>query len=153
MTFAPGDAIHVKAIGKGIVREVRNGGRYLVEVSGRSIVAMEDQLTAQETARKSRARKIATVKRAPEPYARSSDAATDASRSLDLHGLTVDEAMEAVSTFLNDAMLAGVAEVRVIHGRSGGRLKASLHSQLKRIASIRSYGVDPQNAGVTVVRF
>jgi DNA mismatch repair protein MutS2 len=74
-------------------------------------------------------------------------------RSLDLHGLTVDEAMGAVDAFLNDALLAGAAEARIIHGRSGGRLKVSLHAQLKRISSIRSYALDPRNAGVTVVKF
>ena len=52
MSFAPGDAIHVKAIGKGIVREVRNGGRYLVEVNGRSIVTTSDQLTAVASSKK-----------------------------------------------------------------------------------------------------
>ena len=146
MAFVPGDAIHVKAMGKGIVREVRNGGRYLVEVNGRSIVTTEDQLTAQEIARK---KKAAPVKRAPAAYDRSSDVVP----SIDLHGLTVDEAMVAVASFLNDALLSGAAEGQIIHGRSGGKLKASVHAQLKRIASIRSYGVDPRNAGVTVVRF
>ena len=37
MTFAPGE---------GVVREVRNGGHYLVELKGRSIVAAETQLSA-----------------------------------------------------------------------------------------------------------
>ena len=60
--------------------------------------------------------------------------------------------MDAAAAFLNDALLTGVAEVRIIHGRSGGKLRASLHAQLKRIASIRSYAVDPRNAGVTVVK-
>src|SRR5215211_6052833 len=46
MTFAPGDEVHVAALGKGVVREVRNGGRYLVELKGRSIVAAQAQLTA-----------------------------------------------------------------------------------------------------------
>jgi hypothetical protein len=46
MTFAPGDEVHVAALGKGVVREVRNGGRYLVELKGRSIVAAEAQLSA-----------------------------------------------------------------------------------------------------------
>lgn len=146
MAFAPGDAIHVKAMGKGIVREVRNGGRYLVEINGRSIVTTEDQLTVQEPARKKK-----TI-----PPKRSSavdDRPAAAAPSLDLHGLTVDEAVEAVAAFLNDALLTGAEEARIIHGRSGGRLKAALHAQLKRIASIRGFAVDARNAGVTVVKF
>jgi dsDNA-specific endonuclease/ATPase MutS2 len=146
MAFVPGDAIHVKAIGKGIVREVRNGGRYLVEVNGRSIVTTADQLTAQASAPK---QKKTPSRRAPDAYERTSGEPM----SLDLHGLTVEESMEAIAAFLNNAMLAGAAEARIIHGRSGGRLKASLHAQLKRIASIRGYALDPRNAGVTIVRF
>src|SRR6188472_3113291 len=46
MAFAPGDEVHVAALGKGVVRDVRNGGRYLVALKGRSIVAAEAQLRA-----------------------------------------------------------------------------------------------------------
>ena len=34
MRFEPGDHVHVAAFGKGVVREVRNGGRYLVDETG-----------------------------------------------------------------------------------------------------------------------
>src|SRR5512132_4215557 len=129
MTFKEGDAVHVKAIGKGIVREVRNNGRYLVEVGGRSIVTTFDQLTAQELPRK---------KPVPAPSRRVPvyEPQSEAVMSIDLHGRTVEEALEAVASFLNDALLRGAAEVHVIHGRSGGRIKASLHAQLKRIATV-----------------
>jgi len=148
MAFTPGDAIHVRAIGKGTVREVRNGGRYLVEVNGRSIVTTSDQLTAQESPKKPARAKATKPARASHVYDRPSDTAA----SLDLHGLTVDEALDAVAAFLNNALLTGAAEVQIIHGRSGGRLKSSLHEQLKRIASIRGYAIDPRNAGVTIVK-
>ena len=46
MTFSPGDEVHVVALGKGVVREVRNRGRYLVELKGRSILVAEAQLRA-----------------------------------------------------------------------------------------------------------
>ena len=147
MTFKPGDSVHVKAIGKGTVREVRNGGRYLVDVKGRSIVTSADQLTAVESPSKS-TRAGAAPARSRAVY----EAPSGPSSSLDLHGHTVDEALDALATFLNAALLAGEAEVRIIHGRSGGKIKAAVHAQLKRIASVRSYRVDPANAGVTIVR-
>ena len=74
------------------------------------------------------------------------------SPSLDLHGTTVDEGLDALGAFLNTALLDGNAEVRIIHGRSGGRLKAAVHARLKRMPSIRSFGLDPRNPGVTIVR-
>lgn len=147
MTFAAGDAVHVKAIGKGTVREVRNGGRYLVDVNGRSILTSVDQLTAIEISAKASRRATAPPRRSVPVW----EAPTDASASLDLHGYTVDEAVDAVAAFLNEALLAGNAEVRIIHGRSGGKIKAAVHRQLKGIPSIRRYSVDPRNAGVTIV--
>jgi len=100
-------------------------------------------LTAIESAVKTRPVRV--------PQRPAYDAPSDASPSLDLHGHTVEEAMEVLVTFINDALLRGAAEVRIIHGRSGGRIKAAVHKQLKQIATIRHFGVDPANAGVTIV--
>jgi DNA mismatch repair protein MutS2 len=148
MAFALGDEVHVAALGTGVVREVRNAGRYLVELKGRSIVAVESQLTA-----------VARRKRRDDAANPSQDSVIDtparshASTSLDLHGMIVEEAVAALDAFLNDALLAKHAEVRVIHGRSGGRLKAAVHARLKQLHIARAYRVDPANAGVTIVTF
>ena len=149
MAFVTGDLVHVAALGKGTIREVRNGERYLVDVKGRSLVATGDQLTLQESPRKPARAKIEAASRAPQDYER----ARSQPASLDLHGNTVAEALDAVSAFLNSALLDGDSEVRIIHGRSGGKIKAALHTQLKRMPSIRSFRVDPRNAGVTIVEF
>ena len=143
MTFAPGDHVHVAALGKGVVREVRNHGRYLVDLKGRSVVAAAAQLTAVSRPRKSGAR--AEAPRAQE-HGRS-----HAATSLDLHGITVEEAIAALDAFLDDALLARHAEVRVIHGRSGGRLKAAVQARLRQLPVIRAFRIDPANPGVTIV--
>lgn len=144
MPFAPGDDVHVAAFGKGVVREVRNGARYLVELKGRSIVVVESQLTAVN--QKKRRNNVAN----PSP---SFPTRAQVATSLDLHGMTVEEAVAALDRFLNDALLAGHAEVRVIHGRSGGRLKAAVHSRLNQLSVARAFRVDPANPGVTRVSF
>jgi len=148
MTFAPGDLVHVASLGKGTIREVRNGGSYLVEVKGRAIVTTSSQLKPQELPKKAARAKTAGPTRTPDVYVPPGSATV----SIDLHGNTVDEAVEAVSEFLNGAFLAGSAEVRIIHGRSGGKLKAAVHSQLRGMPSIRGFALDPHNPGVTVVR-
>ncbi len=148
MTFGPGDPVHVRALGKGIVREARNGGRYLVEIKGRSIVVAGTELAPSEPARPPRRAKPSVADTLAPPVV---EPATR-SPSLDLHGTTVDEGLDALGAFLNTALLDGNAEVRIIHGRSGGRLKAAVHARLKRMASIRSFGLDPRNPGVTIVR-
>jgi DNA mismatch repair protein MutS2 len=148
MAFHPGDHVHVVALGKGVVREVRNGARYLVEIKGRSLLVAGDQLERIDPPKRGReARGHAAL---PAPDAASPRGGPP---SLDLHGKTVDEALEALDTFLSDALLEGHAEVRVIHGRSGGRLKAAVHARLREISAVRVFRVDPQNAGVTMVVF
>jgi DNA mismatch repair protein MutS2 len=152
MTFAPGDQVQVASLGKGTVRDVRNGGRYLVDVKGRSIVVAGSQLELVPATRRSgRFRKSVAV--SDSSAGDKVPAAPGRERSLDLHGKTVQEALDALDEFLNAALLAGAADVRVIHGRSGGRVKAAVHDRLKRIESVRAFRLDERNAGVTIVEF
>ena len=65
--------------------------------------------------------------------------------------MTVEDTVAALDLFLNVAPLAGHAEVRVIHGRSGGRLKAAVDSKLKQLALGRAVRLDPANPVVTIL--
>ena len=144
MNFVPGDRVHVATLGTGIVRDVRNGGRYLIELKGRSLLVAGSQLELASERRQSKRPPVELNPPAPET-------APVAVRSIDLHGKTVVEALEALEAFLNDALLGGSAEVRVIHGRSGGRVKTAVHGQLRQLPSVRAFRVDPRNPGVTIV--
>jgi len=143
-TFVAGDRVHIASLGTGIVREVRNGGRYLIELKGRSMVVAGSEL---EPAPERRA-----AKQHPVETSAADPAAATLSRALDLHGKTVLEALDALDSFLNDALLDGCNEVRVIHGRSGGKVKAAVHGRLAQLPSVRAFRLDPTNPGVTVVR-
>ena len=148
--FAVGDRVHVARIGTGIVREVRNGGRYLVEIKGRTLVIAGSQLerAAPEPAKARKNRREGS----PRPIAAAgSKRAVGASRSLDLHGKTVVESIDLVDDFLNNAILDGVAEVRIVHGRSGGRIKAAVHERLRQLTAVRAFRLDPENPGATIV--
>jgi DNA mismatch repair protein MutS2 len=148
MPFNPGDHVVVAHFGKAVVREVRNGGRYLVDLKGRAMVVGEAQLTPA----KDRKRQRGSVKVAePAIAAANVVVRTGAASSIDLHGMTTDDAVAAVDAFLNHAILASLVEVRIIHGRSGGRLKAAVHARLRVLTAIRGFGLDPANAGVTIV--
>ena len=145
--FAPGDGVQTP-LGKGIVCEVRGKGRLLVEIQGRAVVIEEGSVKPVEATRPKRG-----LKRAAFP-GRASDAMphrTDAAAEVDLHGLTVEEALARAELALNDAILADLPELRLIHGRSGGRIKVALHRRLGQISTVRAVRLDPRNAGVTVV--
>jgi DNA mismatch repair protein MutS2 len=141
-----GDAVQTP-LGKGVVREVRNGGRLLVDVAGRAveIKAADVSLVA--------ARPAARTAGAPRTERGSSRgrASRSVPSEIDLHGLTVEQALTRAEDALNDAMLADVSPVRFIHGRSGGRIRAALHAKLRAIPSVRRFLVDPRNEGVTIV--
>src|SRR5687768_15820531 len=148
MRFAAGDPVHVRSLGKGVVREMRNAGKYLVEIKGASLVVAEDQLEAIDRVKSAR-------KQSREPAKPIDESSTPAGvvPVIDLHGMTTIEAEQAIEQFINDALLGGAGEVRVIHGRSGGRLKSAVHARLGRLPSVRGFRLDPRNAGVTIVTF
>lgn len=148
MTYTAGDAVHVAGLGKGVVREVLNKGRWRVEVKGRVLIATAAQLTLVAASPPRRvAQRESDSAEPPAPVAAETAAGL---RSLDLHGRTVLEAIPEVQAFLNEALLAGDSAVRIIHGRSGGRVKAAVHAQLK-VMPIRGFRLDPRNPGVTIV--
>ena len=143
--FAPGDDVHVAKLGKGVVREVRNGRRYVVELKGRSLIVAEEQLSAVDP------RRARSPERAAEPDLPADLVRDHVPGSIDLHGLTTIEAVAALDAFLDDAIRASHSKVRIIHGRSGGRVKAAVHARLRTISSVRSFRVDSGNPGVTIV--
>jgi DNA mismatch repair protein MutS2 len=143
--FAAGDRVHIATLGTGVVREVRNGGRYLVELKGRSVVVGAGQLEPAPARRES-TRETANRTATREP-------ASPVGASLDLHGKTAAEAVDALDAFVSDALLAGLSDARVIHGRSGGTLRRAVHARLRQLTPVRAFRVDPRNPGVTLIQF
>ncbi len=73
---------------------------------------------------------------------------------LDLRGLTVEEALARLDRYLDEAMLAGLPWVRLIHGKGTGRLRRALHEALRRHPLVVDYepaGEGEGGAGATVV--
>ena len=78
------------------------------------------------------------------------------STSLNIIGKTVDEAMPEVEKYLDDAYLAHLSQVTIIHGRGTGALKNAVHQRLKRMKHIKSYRLGTfgeGETGVTIVEF
>jgi dsDNA-specific endonuclease/ATPase MutS2 len=149
-SFAPNDPVNIPAlgIGKGVIREVRNHERYLVDVNGRNVVVSSSQLKRCANRWPRRSRWYVTAARERGTL----DPSCAATGMIDLHGNTVYYAIELVKQFLSDALLYGVTRVRIIHGRSGGNIRAALHKLLPVMPSIRSWALDQHNPGVTVAR-
>lgn len=66
---------------------------------------------------------------------------------LQLLGKTAAEAIDELEKYLDDALLAGKDEVRVVHGRGTGALRGAVHQYLRRHRSVDEYHLAPQNEG------
>lgn len=82
--------------------------------------------------------------------------AASVQQSVNLIGMTVDEAMPVLNKYLDDAYLAHLTQVTVIHGRGTGALRKAVHDQLKRLKYVKAYRLGEFNEGdmgVTIVTF
>ena len=73
------------------------------------------------------------------------------SPEVNLIGMTVDEAMSVLDKYLDDAMLAHLSQVRIVHGRGTGALKNAVHKKLKGMRQIKSYRLGIHGEGDTGV--
>ena len=72
---------------------------------------------------------------------------------LDLRGLRVEEAAPVLDKYLDDAYLAGLPYVRIVHGKGTGRLRQAMREQLAEyplVSSYRAGGRHEGGEGVTI---
>ncbi len=70
---------------------------------------------------------------------------------IDLRGMTMDEAEEIVDKYLDDAAIAGLHEVTVIHGKGTGVLRSGIHRFLKYHGHVEAYRLGKYGEGETGV--
>ena len=78
------------------------------------------------------------------------------SPEINLLGKTVDEALALLDKYLDDAYLAHLPSVRIVHGKGTGALRSAVHSQLKRMRNIKEFRLGEfgeGDAGVTIAVF
>ncbi len=78
------------------------------------------------------------------------------SPELMLLGRTVDEALAELDKYLDDAYLAHIPQVRIVHGKGTGALRTAVHNYLRRQKHVKSYRLGAfgeGDAGVTIVDF
>lgn len=119
-----GDRVHVPSLGRDAeVVRVKDGGTAEVRVGNMTVETRIDELEpsrrqvseeAQEIHRRMQASKSISFE-----------------EEIDIRGMTVDEAIADLSKYLDDAMLAGVSHVRIIHGKGTGALREGIHNYLR----------------------
>jgi DNA mismatch repair protein MutS2 len=143
-----GSEVLVKALRKrGVITATLKPGVYRVQVGALTMTAGEDELEATPAPKKGRRRSAAPAASTTGEGPQESGVPT----SLDLHGLTVDEARNRVAGYISRAILAGHERVEIIHGIGRGRLKEMVVKDLAAIGAVRAVKPHSANPGVTVV--
>lgn len=78
------------------------------------------------------------------------------SPEINLLGFTVDEAVAKLDKYLDDAYISKLSQVRIVHGKGTGALRAGITAYLKGIPYIRNFRLgeaEEGDAGVTIVEF
>lgn len=81
---------------------------------------------------------------------------TDVSMEINLIGKTVDEAISALEKYLDDAYIAKLPQVTIIHGKGTGKLRSAIQSYLKKCKYVDSYRngtFGEGGSGATIVTF
>lgn len=143
----PGDAVRVLSVGREatVLKPPDARGEVLVQAGAmRMSVKLADLRSVQK---KPERPKPAAVRRTLAEPERSF-------LSLDLRGRMVDEATVEIDRFIDDAELAGVKEITLIHGKGTGALRAGVQAYLRTHPQVKSFRIGAYgegDAGVTVV--
>jgi DNA mismatch repair protein MutS2 len=75
---------------------------------------------------------------------------------IDVRGMRVDEALQAVMYFIDDAIMVGIASVRILHGTGTGALRQMIRQYLGTVHGVKTYRdehIQFGGAGITVIEF
>lgn len=151
--FHIGDTVNVLSLNlKGTISTLPNakGDLYVQMGVLRSLVNISDlELTEQPPNKAQNLSKTQTGK------IRVSKSMTISSE-LNIIGKRVDEALPLVDRYIDDAYLAHLTKVTIIHGRGTGALKAAVHQHLKKLKYVKDFrvgGFGEGDHGVTIVEF
>lgn len=128
----PGDAVVIRSIGEGEVLEVNKNNVLVKSGMLKTRVKMSDLrlIKKKEPPKQSKPSLL---------YRTSSKADSDISTEIDLRGKTVDEALHYLSLFIDKCVLLNLHEIRIIHGKGTGALRAAVQEDLRRHPNIADY--------------
>lgn len=151
--FCIGDTVNVLSLNlKGTISTLPNakGDVYVQMGVLRSLINISDlELIEEEPVKKSVSEKTQSGK------IRMSKSMS-ISPELNIIGKRVDEALPVVEKYIDDAYLAHLSKVTIIHGRGTGALRDAVHQQLKRLKYVKTFRLGTfgeGDQGVTIVEF
>ena len=146
-----GDKVKLRSFGSvGIVDQIKDG---FAEVRVKSLRFREklDQLELVEakSTPKTQQGKLEKLKRSAEAELHRGGAEQKAQSELNVIGQTTDEAVDAVDKFLDEASLASLAQVRIVHGHGTGALRRAIAGLLDGHPHVARFLPAPPDQGGT----
>lgn len=134
-----GDEVMVTSFGqKGFVLEKVNNDEFLVQIGIMKMKVKRDDMNVVKPAKnEQQAAPYTSVKR------RSDSIKMD----LDLRGYNVEDGIREIEQFLDDALLAGLHSVSIIHGHGTGVLRKGVHEYLRHHRNVKSFRLGGQGEG------
>ena len=128
----------------------------VVEISGREVTVQLGSLRTTQKAASCRFLSHAEKEKSARSNATGGflRKTANVSREIDIRGLMVNEAEVVVGKFIDDAQMAGLTQILVIHGKGTGALRKGIHEYLKRHRSVDHFAfadLDEGGSGATVV--
>ncbi|MCC6933000.1 MAG: Smr/MutS family protein [Deltaproteobacteria bacterium] len=148
MKYKIGDRVYIKQFRKeGTIASEANGkGLYKVEVDNFSIMAPDSLLgTAKDN--KTTMSHFSTPSQTIPGHGKITEV------TIDLHGLTVTQAIDKTTKAIDRAILLGVSTLIINHGKGEGKLKEAIHRHLPTLRQVKSYNLSPLNPGLTLAHF
>lgn len=150
--FKPGDPVFVTTLSlDGVVKEAANKDGYLVIQMGFLSSTVHYKNLERKEAKKE-ASQTSKPKNYGDKYSINKSATIQP--EIKLLGCTVDEGIAKLEKYLDDAMIAGLSSVRVVHGKGTGALRKGIHEYLRKQKFVKSYQLaefGEGDSGVTIV--
>ena len=152
-TLRIGDSVKVLSMNlKGTVHTLPNdkGDVYVQMGILRSLVNIKDLVLLEDTPA------LGNKKKSTGAGKLKMSKSASVSTEINLIGKTTDEAVSLLDKYLDDAYLAHMPSVRVVHGKGTGALRKAVHSHLKRLKYVKSFRLGEfgeGDSGVTIVEF
>jgi DNA mismatch repair protein MutS2 len=150
-----GDNVKLRSFGSvGIVDQIKDGMAEVRVKSLRFRERLENLELVQSTAPKPQQGKLEKLRRSAEAEVHLGAAEDKAQSELNVIGQTTDEAVDAVDKFLDEASLASLSKVRIIHGHGTGALRRAIGALLDghpHVSRFLPAPPDQGGAGATLV--
>lgn len=155
LQFVAGDK--VKLVGQSTVGEVMEvNGKSILVAFGNLITTVDERRLIRSNNKEFKRSQKSNTTYKPESGVSLHNKKLNFKQEIDVRGKRADEALQEITAFIDDAIMVGVSEVRILHGKGNGILREIIRDFLYTVDVVSSYKdehVQFGGSGITIVKF